>query len=144
MANHILEIPIAPNGMQGFVAWHNTKSGLFTMRSVYHAEWKYQFRCHSPNVMHIGEPEGSQVWFFLWELQFPSKIKVFGLRVLHGQIGCEVFLHIGTTSHCLVCHTSCEDIMHMLFTCPSAKQLSLRETRHCSHYHRNSSDVCNK
>jgi hypothetical protein len=40
-ANRILETPIAPSGMQDFVAWHHTKTGLFTVRSAYHAEWDY-------------------------------------------------------------------------------------------------------
>jgi hypothetical protein len=61
-ANRILEIQIAPSGMQDFVAWHHTKTGLFTVRSAYHAEWDYQFGRHNPNVMSIGESHGSQVW----------------------------------------------------------------------------------
>jgi hypothetical protein len=31
IANRILEIPIAPLGMQDFVAWHLTKTSLFTV-----------------------------------------------------------------------------------------------------------------
>jgi hypothetical protein len=60
-ANRILEIPIAPSGVQDFVAWHLTKMGFFTVRSAYHAEWDYQFGLHNPNVMQIGESQGGQV-----------------------------------------------------------------------------------
>jgi hypothetical protein len=57
-ANRILEIPIAPLGMQDFVAWHLTKTGLFTVRSAYHAEWEYQFGRHNPYYGY---------WWSTWE-----------------------------------------------------------------------------
>jgi hypothetical protein len=77
-ANRILEIPLSPNGMQDFVDWHFTKSGLFTVRSAYHVEWEYQFGRRNPNIMHISESQGSKVSKKLWGLQTPSKIKIFG------------------------------------------------------------------
>jgi hypothetical protein len=42
-ANRILEIPIAPPGMNDFIAWHHTKNRIFSVRPTYHAEWDYQF-----------------------------------------------------------------------------------------------------
>jgi hypothetical protein len=36
--NRIMEIPIAPPGMDDFIAWHHTINGFFTVRSAYHAE----------------------------------------------------------------------------------------------------------
>jgi hypothetical protein len=73
-ANHILEIPIAPNGMQYLWLDISQKVSFYGM-SAYHAKWEYQFGCHNPNVMHIGESQGSEVWRKLWGLQIPSKIK---------------------------------------------------------------------
>jgi hypothetical protein len=67
----ILEISLSPSGMEDFVAWHWTKSGLFTVRSAYHAECDYQFGRHNPNVMDIGGSRGSDVWKKLWRLQLP-------------------------------------------------------------------------
>jgi hypothetical protein len=60
-ANKILEILIPPSGMQDFVACYLTKMGLFTVQFAYHAEWDYQFGRHHPNVIDIGESQGSHV-----------------------------------------------------------------------------------
>jgi hypothetical protein len=74
-ANRILEIPIAPNGMQDFVAWHLNKIGLFTIRSAYPAEWDYQLGRHHPNVMDIGKSQGGHIWKNIVETAASSKIK---------------------------------------------------------------------
>jgi hypothetical protein len=71
-ATRILEIPLAPSGMQDFVPWHYTKLGTFIVRSAYHLEWDYQFGRHHPDVMSVGNPEGSRVWKKLWRLNIPA------------------------------------------------------------------------
>jgi hypothetical protein len=46
--------------------------------------------------------------------------------VLHGLILCYGVLanrHVGTSSQCPICSLGCEDILHMLFNCPRAKQI---------------------
>ena len=39
-ARRVLAIPLSSNGMEDFVAWHLTKSGTFSVRSSYLAEWQ--------------------------------------------------------------------------------------------------------
>jgi hypothetical protein len=46
-ANRILDIHIAPSVMEDFVAWHLTKTAIFTVRSAYHAEWECQLGRHN-------------------------------------------------------------------------------------------------
>lgn len=67
-----------------------------------------------------------KVWKQLWQLKVPSKIKIFGWRVLHGDIPCKGVLanrHIENSSSCPACHGGCEDIKHLLFTCNRAKEI---------------------
>ena len=67
-----------------------------------------------------------KVWEKLWQLQIPSKIKIFGRRVLHGDLPCKGILanrHIENSSSCPACHDDCEDIKHLLFTCSRAKEI---------------------
>jgi hypothetical protein len=47
MLIEFFEIPIAPLGMEDFVAWHLTKTAIFTVRSAYHAEWECQLGRHN-------------------------------------------------------------------------------------------------
>lgn len=49
---------MAPFGMEDFVARHNTKSGMFSVRSAYHAEWSYRFGRHERNLLGV---EGSHI-----------------------------------------------------------------------------------
>jgi hypothetical protein len=41
--SRILEIPIASQGMEDFIAWNFTNNGLFTVKSAYHMEWEYRY-----------------------------------------------------------------------------------------------------
>ncbi|XP_014755959.1 uncharacterized protein LOC104584065 [Brachypodium distachyon] len=125
-ANRILEIPIAPTGMEDFVAWHHTKNGLFSVCSAYHVEWDYQFGRKERNCLGAGRSQISPVWEKFWHLRVPAKIKIYGWRALHGLVPCLGILanrHISTVSGCLVCAAGCEDIMHVLFTCQQAQQV---------------------
>jgi hypothetical protein len=99
---------------------------LRCFRSAYHVEWDYQFGRHNPNVMDIGGSRGNDVRKKLWRVQLPSKIKIFGWRLLHGLIPCYGVLanqHVRTSSQCPICKIHCEDILHMLFTCHRAHQV---------------------
>jgi hypothetical protein len=59
----------------------------------------------------------------MWNLNVPAKVKNLCWRIMHGVIPLKSILmkrHIGTTDVCPVCNLGQEDIMHMLFECPTA------------------------
>ena len=75
-----------------------------------------------------GSPGGgvsnAAVWKWLWKLDVPAKIKIFGWRALHGLIPCRAILanrHISNVSGCPVCQNGAEDIRHIIFTCNRAR-----------------------
>jgi hypothetical protein len=41
-AQRILNILLARGMMEDFISWHYTKTGMFSVRSCYHAEWEHQ------------------------------------------------------------------------------------------------------
>jgi hypothetical protein len=43
-AERILQIPLNLNAFEDFISWHATQSGILSVRSTYHLEWKHQFR----------------------------------------------------------------------------------------------------
>jgi hypothetical protein len=40
-ACRILDIPLSPCESKDIVAWHCTKNGVFSVKSVYHMEWEH-------------------------------------------------------------------------------------------------------
>lgn len=122
--NRILQIPLR-QGREDVVAWHYNKNGYFSAGSAYHLQWNHKFGANRV-FDQAGGAGCEQVWSKLWSLDVPSKIKIFGWRVLHGLIPCRGILanrHIEENSSCPACHESCEDIRHVLFTCYRAKEI---------------------
>jgi hypothetical protein len=52
--NRIMEIPIAPPGMDDFIALHHTSNGFFMVRSAYHAVWDYRFVRKERRALGVG------------------------------------------------------------------------------------------
>jgi hypothetical protein len=120
--HRILQISLSPD-REDFVAWHHTKTSLYSFRSGYHCLWDYKFGRHDRNS-DLAEAANKPVWDKLWDLDIPSKIKIFGWRILHGMIPCRGVLanrHIGNDGSCPLCSSGCEDIKHVLFTCERAR-----------------------
>jgi hypothetical protein len=81
-AHRILQIPLTPErGREDLVAWHYNKLGLFTVRSGYYDRWDYRFGRKERN-QNIAQSAINPVWKQLWSLEVPSKINIFGWRVL--------------------------------------------------------------
>jgi hypothetical protein len=122
---HIIkQIPLIQD-REDLVAWHFNKLGLFSVRSAYYCQWDFKFGRSNRNTS-ISEAASNTVWDKLWGLEIPSKIKIFGWRVLHGMIPCRGILanrHIGNQGGCPLCNEGCEDMKHMLFTCQRAKEV---------------------
>lgn len=60
-ANRILQISLPSQDQPDFMAWQLCKSGVFTIRSAYHAEWKAEYRTRADVVTDMA------VWKLLWE-----------------------------------------------------------------------------
>jgi hypothetical protein len=102
------------------IEWHGTKSGVFSVRSAYHIEWKHQFNGVTCRSLISGTSLNNPTWKILWKLDAPAKVKIFCWRLMHGIIPIKAILmkrHIGTTDLCPLCNIESEDTMHMVFTC---------------------------
>jgi hypothetical protein len=122
----ILQIPLSPQGFTDFIGWALTKQGFYTVRSAYHAQWKFQFRGVASGLSLPGTSAMNPVWRTLWKLQIPGKVKIFIWRALHGILPLKSILvnrHVGTSGECPVCHSGPEDVLHLVFTCQAAKEI---------------------
>jgi hypothetical protein len=125
-AQKILEIPISSNLDADFVAWHKTKTHIFSVRSTYYTEWEHQYRIKIGRSDGQGTSMKNPVWDILWKLNLPAKIKKIGWRALHGLIpgvGVLANRHIKVLAQCPICMQGSEDIPHLMFTCHRAKEI---------------------
>ena len=66
------------------------------------------------------------VWKILWKLKIPSKVKNFVWRALHGILPLKAILanrHVPVSGECPICHQAAEDVLHLLFKCPTAQEI---------------------
>ena len=122
-AKRILQIPLHHQVTEDYVAWHLTKTGIFSVRSAYYKEWEDTYN-DSTSLSRHGGSRPHPVWRKIWSLRFPRKIKIFLWRCLHNAIPCFCVLadrHIGSISQCPICKSGAEDIKHALFNCMRAK-----------------------
>jgi hypothetical protein len=85
-AQKVLEIPPSQNLEEDFVAWHETKSFIFSVWSAYYLEWEHQYGGRLRRRDGQGASTQNPIWEILWKLNIPSKINFFGWRALHGLI----------------------------------------------------------
>lgn len=128
-ADRILQIPIYQDDTEDFVAWHLTKSGIFSVKSAYYRQWEDNYIDSNPGPMYGGGSAQHPVWAKLWSLKVPSKVKIFLWRCLHNAVPCMGVLanrHIATSGQCPICKLHAEDVSHMLFSCGRAKEIWLQ------------------
>jgi hypothetical protein len=128
-AQRILLIPLTSNGFNDFIAWHYNRSGVFSVKSAYHVEWKHQFNGVTCRSLISGAPLNNPMWKNLWKLEVPAKVKIYCWRIMHGIISLKAILfsrHIGDSGICPICNIEDEDVLHMLFNCQGAANIGER------------------
>ncbi|KAL0458285.1 UNVERIFIED_CONTAM: LOB domain-containing protein 29 [Sesamum latifolium] len=109
-------------GCEDRIIWHFTKNGLFSVKSAYHLA---QSLDDLPSPSSLRQTE-QRWWSFLWQAKIPSKVKVFIWRICTDALPTAANLNrrIASTSFsCPFCNDDMEDIPHMLFHCPFARQV---------------------
>jgi hypothetical protein len=71
--SRILQIPLNVGAFEDFIAWHCTKSGMFSVRSSYHVEWRRQFNGVTCQSLIIGTSLNNPTWKILWKLAGKGK-----------------------------------------------------------------------
>jgi hypothetical protein len=88
----ILNILLARSMVQDFVSWHYTKTGIFSIRPCYYAEWEHQHGNKLRRTSGYGTSSNLHVWKTVWSLNVPAKRKIHMWRSLLGAIPCNVVL----------------------------------------------------
>jgi hypothetical protein len=122
----IMSIPINTQGFDDFIAWKATKNGKYSVRSGYYLQWRHQFGPTASQFARPGSSAVNPIWKLLWQMKIPSKVKKIIWRALHGIVPLKCILanrHIGMSAGCPVCNLGPEDLRHLFFQCPVAKNL---------------------
>ena len=122
-AERILQIPLFHVETEDYVAWHLTRSGVFSVRSAYYKQWEVNYDTDDSGLARFSMAP-HPVWKKLWSLRVPAKVKIYIWRCLHNAIPCRSTLmnrHVGNLSQCPYCTDGAEDLAHMLFKCARAQ-----------------------
>lgn len=123
--DRILQIPLHQDDTEDYVAWHLTKTGVFSVRSAYYKQWGDSYGSTEPSSLSSGSAP-HPIWKKLWSLKVPNKVKIFCWRSLHNAIPCFGVLvdqHISTSAQCPVCKQHAEDVAHALSGCTRVRQI---------------------
>ncbi|KAJ8433404.1 hypothetical protein Cgig2_029591 [Carnegiea gigantea] len=121
-AELIKQIPLFTVWPRDRVMWHFSTSGVFTIRTAYHA-----IRCHCGEAVPMGSSSNHQVfWNKLWSLVVPPRIKMFLLRLCVHALPIKVALSKRVSIlelKCEFCGAFQEDDVHALVEFPHTAQV---------------------
>jgi hypothetical protein len=128
-----MEIPLNNHGFDDFIAWNFSTNGQVLPPTVasqiwsgYHLQWRHKFGPSASQLAIPGLAVSNPVWQIIWKLKVPNKVKIFIWRALHGIVPLKAILanrHVGKEGGGPICNNAAEDILHMVFKCPMAKDL---------------------
>ncbi|XP_050238455.1 uncharacterized protein LOC126687946 [Mercurialis annua] len=116
----ILSLPLTIFPCADRLIWHYHSNGNYSVKSGYH----FLFNKIHSNVLPAVHGFSRKEWTSLWHAFLPPKIRLFIWRCLHNAlpVGELLLQRFHIESHCPHCQES-ETIMHMLFSCPFARQV---------------------
>lgn len=84
-AEAILNIPLRYGGGDDFLAWAHERSGIYSVKSPYHAlvTRKERAALEEGTVTNTSQTD-EQMWKLLWKLKVLTKVHVFWWRVVRG------------------------------------------------------------
>lgn len=124
-AEAILRIPMCTRRIPDFWAWHEEARGRFTVRSAYRMILRIK-HAHEAQLDGSGgtsyDVNETSKWTMLWNIQVPSKLKVFVWRLAQQSMPTRTVLkhrHMATEDTCAICG-AVDTWKHALVLCPMA------------------------
>nr|GEW86844.1 reverse transcriptase [Tanacetum cinerariifolium] len=102
--------------------WHNSSRGLFSSKSAYYLELE-----SSQHIVQNISEESANLLRAIWNAKVPNKVKLFLWRAWKNYLPTINNLQARglslTSVSCTHCDRMGEDMIHVLFKCPSTKQV---------------------
>ena len=112
----ICQIPLSQRGVNDDIIWLHNLKGLFTVKLAYHVARKLL-----TDGNRVGTSGGSverKMWYAIWKLKLPNKIKIFGWRACHDILPTAVNLtrrKVISKNNCPLCMRELESTVHALW-----------------------------
>jgi hypothetical protein len=124
-AETICGMPVCPRTRQDQLVWAGTKHGNFTVRSAYHMGMEEGVREEgsSSNGHHI-----AVIWKEIWRIKCARVVKIFLWQACTNILPTKERLfkrHISDDPLCPLCGLATETTAHILWNCPSTKDVWL-------------------
>jgi ribonuclease HI len=119
----IQSIPISSTNRSDTIIWRGTANGIFSVRSAYYIQQDLD----TQTMAGTSNPEGKQeVWRKLWALPVPNVEKHFMWRACTDSLPTRENLvkrNVIMDSKCFFCELEVETCSHILWQCPSARDV---------------------
>ncbi|XP_030495229.2 uncharacterized protein LOC115711029 [Cannabis sativa] len=115
----ILTTPLSSTSLDDCWVWHHTTHGEYTDQSGYHFACSLVDQHSSSN-----SSSDSSWWNHFWGLNIPSKVKIFGWKLIQNSLPTAAALYqrkIITSAACSLCSNAWESVGHAMFSCKHAK-----------------------
>jgi hypothetical protein len=119
----IQTVPLSRTNQPDMLIWRGTSTGEFTVKSAYHLQ-KNMTEVAGATCSNQGSK--AHIWKFLWNLKVPNAEKNFLWRACHEILPTRDNLcrrKIITDSSCPLCGRESETAFHILWHCPSARDV---------------------
>ncbi|KAK9266575.1 hypothetical protein L1049_021625 [Liquidambar formosana] len=120
-AESICRIPLSVRMPPDRWIWGYHPKGMFTVKSAYYIAQNMSEELASP-IGHVG----TALWKKIWQLDIPSKIKLFAWKALHDILPVKLNLQkkkVNVDERCVLCGVSDESAIHVLKECDFAEQV---------------------
>jgi hypothetical protein len=120
---NIKNIPISLSNQEDRLIWRGTSKGVFSVKNAYHLQKDLE---NSQLAETSSRRRDSAIWKYIWKLNLPNSEKVFFWRACQNILPTRENLKrrkIIPDAKCLVCEREEESTAHILWHCPSAKDV---------------------
>jgi ribonuclease HI len=124
-AEAICSIPVCPRTRQDKLVWLGTKHGVYTVRSAYHMGMENGVQdegsCSNAHLI-------AGIWKGVWKVKCATVVKMFLWQACNNILPTKERLfkrHISDDPLCPICGLETETTAHILWSCPSAKDVWL-------------------
>jgi hypothetical protein len=115
----IMKISVGRAGTEDYIAWNQTKNGIFSVKSAYHLNMRLKER-RANRAGSSRSCEEHRGWLSLWSADVPGKARIHVWRMIKNglAVGSELERrNIKPGVKCIACHRD-ETLLHRFWLCP--------------------------